>query len=312
MLQKLLRTLRRRTAIIVVPSLVASALLIPLAMPASAMNGNVPDNRPATPLGEITAQYWHALNRDPDPGGLNNYMSWANKDCRWGVMDDSFKIDTSAEAVNVWRDNPQTLAGMLYASLLNRPPDPSGLVAYTNGIRANGLRWAVASMEASPEYQGRLAAICAGRSSSDVGMLPAASAVTIGSAGYLSVAADLATACGLAKFTSHVLDAADDAADDSPAAADVEAVNSAAELAMSLAGSDESCKAAVQMVFAAARIAAVAYPLNGPPSPVFIEQDLNSHWELSHPLSVQWCEGSIRVGPDTADWTQYSPEWSCT
>lgn len=275
------------------------------------MNGNVPDNRAATPLGEVTAQYWHGLNRDPDQAGLNGYMSWAGKDCRWGVMDDSFKIDTSAEAVSVWHNNPQTLAGMLYASLLNRPPDSAGLTAYTNGIRAHGLRWAAASMEASPEYRSRLAALCNGRASSDAGMLQPAAAVKTGVAGYLSVAATLAVACKVNDFTTESLKSADEAADDTPAAEEVETVNSAASLALTLAGGDESCKAAKQLLFAAAKIVSIAYPLDGPPSPVFIEQDLSSHWKLSHPLSVQWCEGAIRVGPDPSDWTQYSPEWSC-
>lgn len=200
---------------------------------------------------------------------------------------------------------------MLYAALLNRPPDPGGLVAYTNGIRAYGLQWATASMEASREYRNRLATICNGRSSSAASMVPPDEAVSTGSAGFLSVAARLAVACGVAKFTSHVLDAANDAADDSPAAAEVNAVNAAAELATSLAGTDDSCKAAVQLVRAAAKIASIAYPLHGPPSPVFIEEDMSSHWTWSHPLSLQWCKGAIRVGPNTANWTGYYPEWSC-
>ena len=41
---------------------------------AYAMDGRNPDARPATAEGEITAQYWHGLNRDPDRAGLESYM----------------------------------------------------------------------------------------------------------------------------------------------------------------------------------------------------------------------------------------------
>ena len=87
------------------------------------MNGNVPDKRAPNVAGEITAMYWHGVNRAPDSGGFNQYMWFANQNCRWGVLSASFQILNSAEAHNVWRNNPQTLAGMLYAALLNRPPD---------------------------------------------------------------------------------------------------------------------------------------------------------------------------------------------
>jgi len=61
-------------------------------------------------------------------------MGFANQNCRWGVLSASFQILNSTEAHNAWHNNPQTLAGMLYAALLNRPPDPGGLQTYTAAI----------------------------------------------------------------------------------------------------------------------------------------------------------------------------------
>lgn len=83
-------------------------------------------------------------------------MSFVNQNCRWGVLSGSFQILNSAEARNVWHNDPQTLAGMLYAALLNRPPDAGGLATYTAAIRQRGLAWATASMMASNEYNARL------------------------------------------------------------------------------------------------------------------------------------------------------------
>ena len=43
----------------------AFTTLVLTASPAHAINGNVPDNRTPDATGEITAMYWHGLNRDP-------------------------------------------------------------------------------------------------------------------------------------------------------------------------------------------------------------------------------------------------------
>jgi hypothetical protein len=69
---------------------------------------------------------------------LNGYVSYADKDCRWGIQSAATDILDSGEAVSVWRDNPQTLAGMLYAALLNRPPDAGGLASNTAAIQQHG------------------------------------------------------------------------------------------------------------------------------------------------------------------------------
>jgi hypothetical protein len=142
----------------VLTALLAAALIS--APAASAMDGRVPDGRAANAAGEITAMYWHGLNRDPDPAGFSQYLNAHPGNCRWTVLSASYQILTSSEAQGVWHNNAQTEAGMLYAALLNRPPDPGGMTAYTAGINMHGLYWATASMLASPEYNARLARIC--------------------------------------------------------------------------------------------------------------------------------------------------------
>ena len=127
------RKFRILSAIIVVSGMMAAALGW---TPASAETSSASDNRAPTALGEITAYYEHRLNRAPDPAGLAQYMAFANKDCLWGVQSAGFQILNSAEALAAWQNNPQTLAGMLYAALLNRAPDPGGLATYTARHRA--------------------------------------------------------------------------------------------------------------------------------------------------------------------------------
>src|SRR6201995_4180083 len=122
----------RRAAAFATTMLATAGLCVAIAAgPALAANGNVPDNRPVSGAGEITAMYWHGLNRDPDSSGFAQYMSFVNQNCRWGVLSGSFQILNSAEAHNAWHNDPQTLAGMLYAALLNRAPDAVGLATYT-------------------------------------------------------------------------------------------------------------------------------------------------------------------------------------
>jgi hypothetical protein len=161
---------------------------------AYAMDGRNPDARPATAEGEIIAQYWHGLNRDSDRAGLDNYMSFTNKNCRWGVLDGSYRILTSAEARGVWRHDPQTLAGMLYAALLNRPADAGGIATYTAAIRDRGLPWATASMMGSEEYRRRLDRICAGRNETAT-MMEWQAAQAFAKEDFLGKAVEAATAC---------------------------------------------------------------------------------------------------------------------
>jgi len=54
------------------------------------------DGMAVTPEGELRARYIHSLDRQLDPAGFNNFMWFVNRDCRWGVIDATFKIANSA------------------------------------------------------------------------------------------------------------------------------------------------------------------------------------------------------------------------
>jgi Domain of unknown function (DUF4214) len=267
--------------------------------PAMAMNGNVPDNRSATPVGEITAYYWHGLNRDPDPGGLNNYLSFANSDCRWGIQDAGIKILDSAEAHNAWHNNTQTFVGMLYSALLNRPPDPGGFNTYVNAINSHGLRWAITAMQASAEFHNRLAAICNGRPQSNAtawdsynGMLQA---IQINNG-----ASDLVYACGVGILVNSFgkLTLLKDAA------RLIKLSATAAYKATKVAGG--ACTGAYQMLQAADDAASIA-DYGGANNPVFLQSDTRTYWNaLGH-----WCETWIRIGPNAMTWNGYKADYRC-
>ena len=292
MLQRLSRPSR-----LCVPVLAALALVVGVwtAAPASAFTGAVPDGRPATPLGEITAQYWHGLNRDPDPAGLANYMSFVNQDCRWGILDGSFKILNSAEAHNVWRNDPQTLAGMLYAALLNRPPDAGGLATYTAAIQNRGLPWATASMEASPEYNARLSAICGTKTTATMYTWTAAQAF----AKYVLLprVKALSTACIFntsVKTALGQLDQSDNFLLDS-----IGIVAETASTLEDLFGLDGTCGSAAQYLRTMLNIGQV---INGSQyNPVFIEFYVGNPAVISR--QRLWI---VRVGPNPTSWTAYS------
>ena len=289
----------RRAPVLLVLLMSAALGLSLVATPAHAMDGRVPDSRSADPAGEITAYYWHGLNRDPDPGGLANYMSFANQDCRWGVQDAGIKILDSAEAHNVWQNNPQTLAGMLYAALLNRPPDPGGLATYTAAIQQRGLRWSITAMQSSPEFHARLDRICAYRKSSNAtawnshdavvqaerindgaGKLVdgCAAGIFINLAARGTLLRDVPRLVRLAKFTVGKL--------------------------LKVGGGD--CNSAYQMLSAADATASLA-DYEGANNPIFLESDTRTYWNLIG----HWCETWVRVGPNAMTWTGYKADYRC-
>ncbi|KPI32106.1 hypothetical protein OV320_2282 [Actinobacteria bacterium OV320] len=263
--------------------------------PASAFDGRVPDSRSATAQGEITAQYWHGLNRDPDTGGLNNYMSFAKQNCRWGVLDASFKILNSAEAHNTWRNNPRALAGMLYAALLNRAADPGGLTAYTNAIRDRGLPWATAQMMGSPEYRNRLGRFCtnSGESATEYDWQTAQS---IARNTFFKHAENLAIACGVSTTVKSAIGALKSTP--YPPAVAVGKIASVTNMIITGWGLDGTCGAAVAFLRAGL---AVNSTINGDRhSPVFIQ------WSVGRPGLNGQRKFTIRVGSNPTSWTGYS------
>lgn len=274
----------------------------PNAPSAQAVNGNVPDNRAPNVAEEITAMYWHGLNRNPDPAGFNQYIGFADQNCRWGVLSASFQILNSAETHNVWHDNPQTLAGMLYAALLNRPPDPSGLQTYTTAITQRGLPWATASMMASPEYNARLAGIChvAGETAT---MYTWQEAKTFRDT-LLKLAANEGTFCYGKKAFDKVLDL-QNKEDEAPTADNPigEILTVAYTITNQIVADfhlDGTCGAMKSYLMAALKVFET-YRGGAGDNPVFVEYSVGkaSFWTHQQPFTV-------RIGPNPTSWTGYS------
>jgi hypothetical protein len=264
--------------------------------PAQAMNGNVPDNRPATGAGEITAMYWHGLNRDPDPAGFAQYMSFVNQDCRWGVLSGSFQILNSAEAHDVWNNNPQTLAGMLYAALLNRPPDPGGLAAYTAAIAQRGLPWATAAMMSSDEYNNRLNAICP-HPNDNATMYAWYNAKSFATSVLFHNAASEALVCGLGTAYSKIDYVLKDA--ETPLGQLLGDAISVENWIVDNFSLDGSCGAMVAYVKAG--LAVIETIGGNQANPVFIEFTVGGKSIITGQR-----EFTIRVGPDPTHWIGYS------
>jgi hypothetical protein len=273
-----------------------AAVLVAIATPASAMDGGVPDSRPATPAGEITAQYWHGLNRDPDAGGLANYLTFVNQNCRWGILDGSFKILNSAEAGNVWHNNSQTLAGMLYAALLNRPPDAGGLATYSNAISQRGLRWATASMMGSPEYNGRLNRICTNPNETATMYTPAAAQAFVRNV-LINNAENLAETCAMDTAVRTALGSLKSVP--WPPAQALGRIATVTNMVITGYGLDGTCGAVVTYLRAAYQVNSVIG--GGQDNPVFMQ------WSVGSP---DWLTGqrpfTIRVGPNPTSWNGFS------
>jgi hypothetical protein len=262
---------------------------------AYAMDGRNPDSRAVSAFGEITAQYWHGLNREPDRAGLDNYLSFANTNCRWGVLDGSFKILNSGEAHRAWRDDPQTLAGMLYAALLNRPGDAGGIATYTAAVRDRGLPWATAAMMGSREYRLRLDRICAGRNETAT-MMEWHAAQEFAREGFLKKAITAATACGVTTAFKKSLEQLQRTPN--PYLMSMGLIAEVAGKMQLLFGLDGTCGTAVA--------------------------NLRAFWEVGkvvdgqryNPVFIQWTTGSkglngqrsftLRVGADPTHWSGFS------
>jgi hypothetical protein len=289
-----LTSLRSRVLALLLAVLMTTGFVV-VGAPSTASAG---DGRAAFPEGEIAAQYIHSLDRQPDQAGFDSYMRFVNQDCRWGIMDASFKIANSAEAHQRWRDNPQDLAGMLYASLLDRQPDPGGLQTYTDAIRTRGLEWATASMLASPEYNTRLNALCAGRQSSSATMFTWEQAQAFVDNEILPRAKDLAVVCGATHGTMVSLGALKGSGNFA-----VSFVGMSAWLANqfnSMFSIDGTCGAVAQYLLAARRINQIT--LQGDRyNPVFIQAESGHHrW-----LTTVFDDFTLRIGPEPTHWDPY-------
>jgi len=285
-----------RLTVITALAVAASCLVV---MPAVALDGRVPDGRAATPDDEIRAYYWHGLDRDPDPGGFNSYMSFVNKDCRWGILDAGIKILDSAEAQRRWPSTEQKV-GALYASLLNRGPDSGGFATYVNAINQRGLRWSITSMQASGEFHRRLDRICAGRPSSNATVWNPHDAM-VQAIRINNGAETLVMACGVGILVNTfgkltLLKGA--------ARAIKLSAMAAGKIAKTAGG---ACYGAYQMLLAADRTVSFAGYEGANSNPVFLQQNTRGYWNaLGH-----WCETWIRVGPNATSWQGFKANYRC-
>lgn len=283
-------------AITIMLSLILTATLFGAA-PAQAMDGRNPDARAATPGGEISAMYWHGLNRDPDSGGLATYLPFTQENCAWGTMDASYRILTSPEAHAVWRDDPQTLAGMLFAALLNRPPDAGGVETYTTAIRGRGLEWATAAMMGSAEYRNRLFRLCPDWNAA---MYSWQDARTFADEVLFKRAATLGLQCKLTSWSLDKLKSLRNGKNTYVAIAGMSAT--VVDELVEDARLDGTCDAAASYMKAGAEV----YRMTGygKYNPVFIQfdYDSNSGW---NPLDSQR-QFAVRVGPNPTHWNPFA------
>jgi hypothetical protein len=291
-------SIRRLVAALIGTTIFAAATVFASSNSAAAVDGRVPDGRTGNPTGEVSAYYWHGLNRDPDPGGLSNYMSFVNKDCRWGILDAGLRILESAESKNRW-PSTSAKAGALYASLLNRPPDPGGLNTYINAINTRGLRWSTTAMQSSSEFRNRLDRVCAGRTSTNATVWPVGDALT--QAMNIHNASDkLVWSCGVGLLVNTF--APIRALKDAPAI--IKRNKLAASSAYKLVGG--ACYGALQMLSAADDLASLA-DYGRANNPVFLEADQRTYTNAIG----RWCEQWIRVGPAVNEWSGYKANFRC-
>ena len=202
----------------------------------------------------------------------------------------------------MWRNDPATLAGALYAALLNRPPDPGGLATYTRAIAVRGMRWATTMMLASGEYQQRLGHVCAGRPSTNAtaydprgGMLQ--SILLHNGSG------PLVKACGV-ELLSHVFSPTQLLAGASLAARlAMQGAALAAKQVMKVSG---SCMAAYRILSAANDTAQLA-SYEGANNPVFLQIDTRTYWNWRG----RWCDTTVRMGPSAVQWDKYQATYRC-
>jgi hypothetical protein len=262
------------------------------AVPARASDGRSP-----TPEAELTALYVHGLDRQPDPGGYNNYNWFIQQDCRWGVLDASFKILNSAEAHSRWRNNPQDLAGMLYAALLDRAPDPGGLSTYTETIAQRGLPWSTSQMLASEEYNGRLGRMCAGSRSSNATMLTWYQAADFSENTLVHNAKNLAVGCAFSKSVQQI---ARLQKSKNGIAFFVGTVGRLTNTIVSTFRLDGTCAAVVTYLKAAVWIGQLVTE-GAADNPVFLQWDTDRP-----PLGVGQTKFNIRIGPNPTSWTLFA------
>ncbi|MEV1295184.1 hypothetical protein [Pseudonocardia sp. NPDC049635] len=310
--------------------LAAAAVAAPLIGIAPAVTATPPaptvtlsDGRDSTPDSELAAIYQHAFTRAPSEAERERDLKLAAEDCHWGVLDFSFKAMTSPEARGRWDNDPQDLAGMLYAGLLNRAPDAEGLQTSTSNIQQRGLDWATTEMLASPEYHQRIDRICQGQPSSGAAMMTWSDAVETAESVVDTRRRVAGVTCWLDGTVWSGLDAFDlllQAKSAKDGASTVVAKNDArmqvlglfddlvkgVDTAIGGTGGENECKAEAEFMRAGQRIVEIAVPdqvhTEGGHNAVFVleEQQKNDNRLPGHTTTTTW-----RVGTNPTSWDPF-------
>jgi len=103
----------------------------------------------------VTKMYRDTLNRDPDPNGLANWVSWLRSG-RFTVAEAASRFYSSNEYFTVAAGGDKsTWVTLLYQKLLNRPPDPQGLQFWINNTNQYGMDWVTYNFYQSQETRMR-------------------------------------------------------------------------------------------------------------------------------------------------------------
>ncbi len=266
------------------------------------------DGRAVGANAEVRSVLRHTMGRNPDGSQpdrhtVPHYLAGVkNLGCQWGVLDATYRMAVSPEAQRRWNHNAQDLAGMLYAGLLNRAPDPGGLQAYTTAIRTHGLPWSTGQMLGSAEYRLRLARIC-GTSAPKLraSLYDWQSANRFARDVLLHNALNLAKLCGSQKAIQKVISYRENAT--GPRAF----IGITGEVTKVLHGKlDGTCRAMITYVEAAAAIS--WHVVNGGDghNPVFIQYDTHKSWVSLNMVTYF----SVRVGTDPTNWHAYQGKTS--
>jgi hypothetical protein len=259
------------------------------------------DGRANTTKGEIRAVLHHTMGRNPDGAqpdhhSVPHYQAGVKKlGCQWGVVESTFKMATSEEAKRRWRYNSQDLAGMLYAALLDRAPDPSGLSTNTWAINTYGLEWTTRQMLGSHEYRSRLARIC-GVEKLSASMYDWRTAESYVYGRMLDDTLKKAKVCGSQKVINKLTDFKENV---KKLRAAVGVMGEGAQLLNGLLGNDP-CKATAEMMKAMAHVAYIVHMTGyDGNNPVFIQLSYSTDWTGMQKFTY-------RIGSNPTSWTAYS------
>lgn len=300
--------MKRTIRAILACGIVASAVLgVPNAALAS-------DGRGATPQAEIAAAFQHATGRPPSDAEWQQYSTLPAADCGWGVLDSSYRILTSDAARKTWSNDAQDEAGMLYAALLDRAPEPTGLQTSVQSINTRGLEWTTTEMMASAEYQQRLERICDGRSTTYAAQMSWADAREFVDDTILPAAEGVGVICGLDKTVWAGVSKLDKLAAQIPKgdlrrtfASQADTLIKQLDKQAGGSGGKNECKAAVSYLAAAKEIVDIAASdkdtTTGGDNSVFVDVELhkNDDWRPGHTTDF-----TIRVGPNPTSWEAHT------